>query len=122
MPEQLENRVSVFAQSLKPYRRCMVILGGPHDLWGEWPEYDANVALLRNLFSNEGILTYLGHELYHGLRAFKADKYHFLNKTIVRSTLVSFMVAAQQLLHAIIPPMELCQGRKASGFHWIAIC
>ena len=116
MPAQLQNRVSVFAQSLKPYRRCMVILGGPHDLWGEWPEYDANVAILRDLFNGQGIVTYLGHELYHGLRAFKADRYHFLNKGIVRTTLVSFILAAQQLLQSIVPPMEFCQGQQGEWF------
>ena len=72
----LRQRIAEFAKALRPWRRVFVILGGPSDLWQEYPEYDVHVQTLKGEFDRAGILCYVGHELYYALHRFKADRRH----------------------------------------------
>jgi hypothetical protein len=68
------------------------------------PSTNANCSILRDTFASCGVLCDLGHEFYNAMRAFKADRHHFLNADEVRGTILSYIVSVQQLLHSVVNP------------------
>jgi hypothetical protein len=94
----------------------LVIVGGPHKLWQEFSEWDVNVARMRDAFRSNGVVAYMGRELYNALRQFKADRYRFLTAPEVRSTFVSFILSAERFLHTLVPPTEI--GEVTNWFPW----